>query len=203
MSTLQSLNTWLIFNKFSTYREASIGFLKYISTGVTLHYIAKMKVTSALMKVDLSDEDIIALKQTTDNEVTKIQKNKRNPDRKLKDATDSHQRIVFPTFDLSTKRIGFSNGSNRVTTIAYEIKYYPIHSTLLKSLLIKTSVLDSIQQSDSNVRFIPRGLIQSIDTTTVKKPNYPTKQLFRSNIHRPYLQYTENNHELGYQNSSS
>ena len=43
MLTLQSLNTWLNFNCFSTHREASIGFIKYISTGLTLHHIAKKK----------------------------------------------------------------------------------------------------------------------------------------------------------------
>ena len=41
MSTLQSLNTWLNLNRFSTHREASIGFIKYVSTGFTLHHIAK------------------------------------------------------------------------------------------------------------------------------------------------------------------
>ena len=61
MSTLQSLNTWLTFNNFSTHREASIGFLKFVSTGLTLQYIAKQRVISALTKVELSDEDIIAL----------------------------------------------------------------------------------------------------------------------------------------------
>ena len=74
------------------------------------------------MKVDLSDEDMIVLKQITENEVTNTQTNKRKTDGQLKDTTDSHQRIVFPAFDLSTKRIGLGNGSNRVTTIAYEIK---------------------------------------------------------------------------------
>ena len=41
MSTLKSLNTWLNLNRFSTHREASIGFIKYVSTGLTLYHIAK------------------------------------------------------------------------------------------------------------------------------------------------------------------
>ena len=41
MLNLQSPNTWLTFNRFSTNREASIGFLKYISTGPTLQYITQ------------------------------------------------------------------------------------------------------------------------------------------------------------------
>ena len=41
MSTLQSLNTSLNLNRFSTHREASIGFIKYVSTGLILHHIPK------------------------------------------------------------------------------------------------------------------------------------------------------------------
>ena len=61
MSTLQSLSTGLTFNNFSTHREASIGFLKHVNTRLTLQYIAKKWVTSALMNVDFTDEHIIAL----------------------------------------------------------------------------------------------------------------------------------------------
>ena len=39
--TLQYLNTWLIFNKKITHREASIGFLKYISIGLIFLYWQK------------------------------------------------------------------------------------------------------------------------------------------------------------------
>ena len=53
MSTLQSLSTWLNLNHFSTHREASIGFIKYVTTGLTLHHIAKKRVSTALMNIDL------------------------------------------------------------------------------------------------------------------------------------------------------
>ena len=168
MSTLQSLNTWLTFNKFSTHREASVYFLTYISTDLTLQYIAKKRVTSVLIKVDLSKDEIINLQQTTDNDVNNTQNNKRKPDGQLKKTTESQQRIVSPAFELCTKRIKFSNRSNKVTTIAHKIKCHPRHSTLLKSLLIKSSVLDPIQPSDSNVQFIFHDLIKSTDATTVK-----------------------------------
>ena len=61
MSTLQYLNALLNLNRFSTHREVSIGFIKYVSTGLTLHHSAKKRVYTALMNVDLSHEDIIAL----------------------------------------------------------------------------------------------------------------------------------------------
>ena len=73
-------------------------------------------------------------------------------------------------FDLSTKIIGFGNGSNRVTTVAYEVKCHPVHSTLLKALLLKLSVSYSLSPSDTNIHFIFQDLIQSTDATTVKKP---------------------------------
>ena len=69
MLTLQSLNTWLHFNSVSTRREASIGFLKYISIGLTFQCIAKKRVTTALMNVDHTEEGIIALQNTTENDV--------------------------------------------------------------------------------------------------------------------------------------
>ena len=82
--------------------------------------------------------------------------------------TVGHQRILFLTFDLSTKRICFGNESNRVTNVVYEIKFHPSKSILLKSLLIKSCVLDLIAPFDSNIHFISHDLIQSTDVTTVK-----------------------------------
>ena len=48
------------------------------------------------MKIDLSEVDIITLQQITKNDVINIQNNKRKPDGKLKDATETQKRIVFP-----------------------------------------------------------------------------------------------------------
>ena len=69
MPTLQFLGTRLTLNKFSTHREASIGFLKYVSTGLTLQYVTKKRITSALMNVDITVEDIITPQQTTENNI--------------------------------------------------------------------------------------------------------------------------------------
>ena len=167
MSTLQSLNTWLNFNRFSTHREASIGFIKYVSTGLTLHHIAKKRVATALMKVQLSPDDITTLQEIATATITHNHTNKRTKDGQPKDPEHNNS-ITFPAFDLSTKRIGFGNGTHRVTTVAYEVKCHPKHSTILKSLLIKASVLDPLPPSDTNIHFIPHGLIQSTDATTVK-----------------------------------
>ena len=120
------------------------------------------------MNVDLINEDIILLQHITEDDVLDNNNNKRRPNVQLKKAETNQHRIVFPAVDLSTKRIGFGSGSNRVTTVAYEVKYHPTNSTLLTSLLIKSSILNPLPPTDTNIYFIPYGLIQSTDATTVK-----------------------------------
>ena len=121
MSTLQSLRTWTTFNKSATHRVTSIDFLKYVSTDLTLHSTAKQQVTNALMNVDLNETDISALQVcilVTKNLTTNI---KRNLDSNRKEPDTQDNTIVFPTFDLSPKRVDFGNGNVQVTTVAYEI----------------------------------------------------------------------------------
>ena len=136
MSTLQSLRTWVIFNKFDTHRVASIGFLKYVSTGLTLHSTAKQRVINALMQVKLNELDILTLHECMPVISDSTLNNKRLPDGNRKDPTTNEKTIVFPVFDLSTKRVEFGNGHARVTTVAYEIRCHLDHVTLLKSILI-------------------------------------------------------------------
>ena len=120
------------------------------------------------MNVDLTKEDIITLQQTTRNDVTNTHNNRRKPDGQMKNATEGQKRIMFPAFGVSTNRIRFGNGSNRVTIIAYEIKCHSTKSTLLKAFLIKSSILDLIPPFDSNIHSISHCVIQSTVATTVK-----------------------------------
>ena len=110
-----------------------------------------------------SPEDI---SETTEEDTIHNNNNTHKPDGQLKEAETNKHRIISPAFDLSTKRIEFDNGPNRVT---YEVKCHPSHSTILNSLLIKLSVLDPLPPYDTNVYFIPHGLIQSTVATIVKK----------------------------------
>ena len=72
ITTLQKNKTWLVQDKYSTYREASIGFIKYISTAFTLQQVAKARVVNALMNLKLTKEAISALSTITkDDMVTK------------------------------------------------------------------------------------------------------------------------------------
>ena len=120
------------------------------------------------MNVDLSPEDIIEIHEITEGNTIHNHNNKRKPYGQLKESDKNKNSIIFPAFDLSTKRIGFGNGTNRVTTVAYEFKYHLAHSTILKSLLVKYFVLEPLPPSDTNIHFISHGLIQSTDATTVK-----------------------------------
>ena len=89
ISTFQPLNTWLNINRFYTLREASIRFLKDISTGLTFQHISKNIVTSALINVDLTEKDIISLQKTTEKDVFHNHNNKHKPDEQLKDASEN------------------------------------------------------------------------------------------------------------------
>ena len=100
---------------------------------------------------------------------THFQPKKRNPDGNKKDPNTQKNTIVFLAFGLSKKRVGFGNGNIRVTIIAYEIRYYPNNATLLKSIIIQASVLDLVPPSENYIHFIPYGLLQTTDATTVKK----------------------------------
>ena len=94
----------------------------------------------------------------------------------------------FPAFDLSTKRIGFGNGTNRVTTVAYEVKCHPAHSTILKYLLIKFSVLDPFHHPTQT--FTSSLTVQSnLPTLQQSKINSLNKLLLSLDWYRPKLQY--------------
>ena len=168
MSILYSLRTWVTFNKFSTHRVASIDFLKYVSTGLALHSTAKKRATNALLNVDLNKSDISALHVRIPDTTYLTTNNKRNPDGNRKEPDTQDNTIVFPAFDLSTERVGFGNGTTRVTTIAYEIRCHSVHATLLKSILIQASALDLVLPSGNHIHFIPYGILQTTNVTTVK-----------------------------------
>ena len=124
MSTLQPLNTLLNFNRSFTHGEAIIGLLKYTSTGLTLQYIVKKRVTSALMNGDLTEKDIIVIQKNIGEDMLHTHNNKRKPDRQIKYTVEGWQRIIFPVltclrreFDLEmdiTKSTPFHTKSNSI-----------------------------------------------------------------------------------------
>ena len=168
ITTLQKNKTWIAQDKYNTHREASIEFIKYISTAFTLQQVTKARVVNALMNLELTIEEIFTLSiipedaMVTSNTVSK----KRCTDGQPKvPEEDINNQIIFLAFDLSTKKVGFGNSPDRVTTIAYEIKCHPNHSALLKVLLTRASILDKNPQT---IHFILYGLINVSDSNTVK-----------------------------------
>ena len=177
MSTLHSRN------KFSTHRVASIGFLKYISTGLTLHPTVKQRDINTLVNVDLNEKDITILKEYVSINTDSNSNKKQHPDGNIKDLAENSNIILFPAFDLSTKRVEFKNDNARSTTITYEISCHPDHTILLKSILIQIQVLDTTPPSGTHIYFIPYRH---------QKPNISTESIHGSNRHRTY----PNHHEI-------
>ena len=93
--------------------------------------------------------------------------------------------------------MGFGNGNARVTTVAYEIRCYPAHATLLKSILIQASVLDPVPPSDNHIHFIPYDLLQTTDTNTVKHQTTQQNRFLAQTGNVPILNITPETMQSG------
>ena len=60
--------TWLSQDDFSTHRESSIGFIKYIITAFTLQQVTKERIVNTLMNLDLSKEEIFIQRRHDHNQ---------------------------------------------------------------------------------------------------------------------------------------
>ena len=151
---------WLKWNKFSTHREASIGFIKYVNTSITLQASIRSRIELTLCGMSLTEEDIKALVPLTEG-------------KKRKAPTDIHSEefepIQLPTLDLSTKKIGFGNGKRRVTTTAFEVKCHPGDAVILKRLFCRLSRSDDKVPSNNHIHFVAYSL-----------PQYTSSDLYRS-----------------------
>ena len=83
MATLRDSWAWIRCDKFDTHREASIGWLKNMSTITTLHNTARSKVETALLDVTLTAEEIARFTpkvntNTDDDETTRHDNNNKN-----------------------------------------------------------------------------------------------------------------------------
>ena len=124
MTTLQKNMTWITQDKYNTHREASIGFIRYISIAFTLQQVAKARVVQALMNLELTKEEISTLSTIPNDDMvtTNTTSKKRSTDGQPKVPVEYiNNQITFPVFNLSTKKVGFGNSHHRVTTIAYEV----------------------------------------------------------------------------------
>ena len=78
------------------------------------------------MQVKLKEADTLALQEFIPVISDSASNNKRLPDGNRKDPITNDKTIVFPAFDLSTKRVGFGNGNARVSIVAYKFVVTPI-----------------------------------------------------------------------------
>ena len=121
MNTLHQQQAFIQFRKYSTHREACIGWFKYISTSITLQSSAKLRVDNLLKTAHLSANEIESLTTTNHKSVTgstDTTSRKRTGDH---DDNDEWKEIVFPAYDLHMRRISFGNGDKRISTIAFEV----------------------------------------------------------------------------------
>ena len=69
------------------------------------------------------------------------------------------------------KRVGYGNGKRRMPTMAFEIKYHPDNSTILKRLLCRVSASDDELLNNDNIHFVAYDL-----------PEYTSSELYRTQI---------------------
>ena len=171
MATLRDSWAWIRSDKFDTHREASIGWLKNMSTITTLHNTARSKVEQALLDVTLTAAEVRQFTPTQthnkdDDEATLHDNNKKKQRSNSGNAThkndfdiDDYSPLILPAFDLSSSTVSYGNGKLRVKTTAFEVKCHPDQAKILKTLLIRSSLNTDTNNYD-NIQFVPYGLAQ-------------------------------------------
>ena len=107
----------------TNYRSSEKAYLRTVPNFLNVHYVNHLKSEKSDILV-LHTCILVTTYLTTNN--------KRNPGGNRKESDTQDNTIIFPAFDLSTKRVGFGNDNTRVTKFVYEIRYHPTHTTLLK-----------------------------------------------------------------------
>ena len=171
MATLRDSWAWIRSDKFDTHREASIGWLKNMSTITTLHNTARSKVASTLLDVTLTTVEVTQLTPTLntssdDDEITRHDNNNKKQRSNSGNTTstkevniEDYPPLVIPAFDLSSSSVSYGNGKLRVKTTVFEVNFHPEHLKILKILLTRSS-LNTDQNNYDNIQFVPYGLAQ-------------------------------------------
>ena len=189
MSTLQSLITWLNLNRFSAHREAIIGFIKYISTGLTLQHIAKKRVYSALVNLILPTKTSLYFKKPLRKTFfTIITTNENQMDNyKIQKPTNTVSYSQYLTCqrkipDLATNptesQLQHTKSNAIPPTLLYSILFYQIICIISSS---------TIQHQHS---FHPSWFNLIYRHNNGENPNYPTKLVLRSHRNSFHLQYS-------------
>ena len=100
-----------------------------------------------------------------------------NTDESLKENS-----LLIPTFDIQHKTVGNRNGSNQISTTAFNIYYNSKDSSLLENLSSKMFWRSQQQFYLHPIRTTTNNKLKNIQTI-----NYLPKQIHCINIHYPHL----------------
>ena len=135
---------WLKWNKFSTYRETSIGFIKFVNPNITLQTAVRSRIELALCSMTLTSEETKKNSRSTDRKKRKAMTELESediPTNQFQDGSECEP-IQLPAFDISMKRVGYGNGKRRVSTMSFDVKCHPDNAAILKRLLCRASESD-------------------------------------------------------------
>ena len=79
--------------------------------------------------------------------------------------------IELLVFDISTKKTRYGNGIRRISTLAFEMKFYPQYTADLKNFFCHILASNNMVLNNKTIRFVAYGLLQ-----------YTTSDLYRSQI---------------------
>ena len=118
--TLLDNNTYIKYKKIITYREYSIGWLKYLNLVIFYHRTTREKQSDALMLVHLNEDESKEISNNLSNDA----------DDPLK-----MSKLHIPAFDIHHNTIGNGNGTHRISITAFDILCNPKDSSLLKTII--------------------------------------------------------------------
>lgn len=161
MSTLQQQKVFIQFNKLPTRHDACIDWLRYIGTSLTLQSSTKLRVKNMLKIAHLTLTENTPITTTNHKPITV-----KSPEYSWKhifeinhETDNEWKEIVFFSFNLNMRSIFFGNSDKRIFTIAFEIRYHPDNSVVLKIIMSRISFNDK-PSSDNHIYLDPYILIQ-------------------------------------------
>ncbi len=147
MQYLKNHNVFLQVRKFKTSIEATIGFLSCQHPKATLKQDLREDLDLYLKTVPLKPEEITLLNEPRNE-----------------DEMEEENKVSIPAYDIVPNKFGFGNGTERITTYAFEIRCDPSDAKILKKLFARISL-----SSTSKISFMLTGMVQLSGQKIYKK----------------------------------
>ena len=87
-----------------------------------------------------------------------------NTSKEITEAPQNQNEIIISAFDIHHKTVGNGNGSNIISTTAFDIRCNPKDFSLLKTPMQRFS-----EDPNNNFTFIPYGILQMTNTETYRR----------------------------------